>query len=39
MGNKNHKLTSYLTDSEAGFNISWGAIIAGVITFLSIFMV
>lgn len=38
MGNKNYRLKSYLTDSEAGFNISWGAIIAGVITFLSIFM-
>lgn len=38
MGSKNHRLTSYLTDSQAGFNIYWDAIIAGVITVLSIFM-
>lgn len=29
---------TYLTDGEAGINISWGSIFAGVITFLSIFI-
>lgn len=29
---------TYLTDGEAGVNISWGAIFAGVITFIAIFM-
>ena len=28
----------YFTNGEAGVNISWGAIIAGVVTFLAIFM-
>jgi TM2 domain-containing membrane protein YozV/polyhydroxyalkanoate synthesis regulator phasin len=29
---------SYLTDDQAGVNISWGAVFAGVITFLAMFM-
>lgn len=38
MNKKNHGIKAYLTDDQAGANISWGAIFAGVITFLAIFM-
>lgn len=38
MKNKKYNFSTYFTDDEAGANISWGAIFAGVITFLSIFM-
>jgi hypothetical protein len=31
-------IRTYFTDGEAGVNISWGSIFAGVITFLAIFM-
>ncbi|HAP3648584.1 TPA: hypothetical protein IUS79_001974 [Enterococcus faecalis] len=38
MEKRNTRFRSYFTDDEAGKNISWGSIFAGVITFLSIFM-
>lgn len=38
MEKKKHSFNSYFAEDEAGINISWGAIFAGVITFLSVFM-
>ncbi len=38
MKKSNTRFRTYFTDDEAGTNISWGSVFAGVITFLSIFM-
>ncbi|WP_429940100.1 MULTISPECIES: hypothetical protein [unclassified Enterococcus] len=35
---KRRSFRSYFMDGEAGVNVSWGAVFAGVITFLSLFM-
>lgn len=38
MDNKRRGIRRYFVDAEAGFNLSWGALFAGVVTFMSIFM-